>query len=331
VLVHDANPGENFGLNRGMDDVLPPAEDADVPAFCQALGLPGLADIHTHFLPPRMLRRVWQYFDAAGPLVGVSWPIRYKWSDEERVAHLRSMGVRMFSALAYAHRPDMAADLNAWTLAFGQATPGCLPSATFYPEPGVAQYVGQALDAGARIFKIHLQVGGFPADDPRLEPVWGLLAEAGVPVVVHAGHAPVGTEHTGPGPFGSLLARHRRLPAIIAHMGAPDYEAFLRLAADYERVALDTTMIFTEFFDKLAPFPATARPLARDLGLAGKILLGSDFPNIPYPYARQIAGLERLGLGDAWLRAVCWENPVAMFGSPPEQGQPESEQAAGPG
>ena len=50
--------------------------------------MPGLADVHTHFLPPRMLRRVWEYFDAAGPLVGVRWPIRYKWSDEERVAHL---------------------------------------------------------------------------------------------------------------------------------------------------------------------------------------------------------------------------------------------------
>ena len=144
--------------------------------------------------------------------------------------------------------------------------------------------------------------------------VWGLLAEAGVPVVVHAGHAPVGTEHTGPGPFGSLLARYPALTAIVAHMGAPDYDAFLRLAADHERVALDTTMIFTDFFDKLAPFPAAALPLVRELGLAGKILLGSDFPNIPYPYARQIGGLARLGLGEAWLRAVCWENPVALFG-----------------
>jgi uncharacterized protein len=299
-----------------MDELLPPQEDMDVPAFCQALGVPGLADIHTHFLPPRMLRRVWEYFDQAGPLVGVSWPIRYKWSDEERVAHLRSMGVRMFSALAYAHRPDMAADLNTWTLAFAQANPGCLPSATFYPEPGVERYVGQALDAGARIFKVHLQVGGFAPDHPLLDPVWGLLAEARVPVVLHAGHAPVGTEHTGPGPFGSLLARYPALTAIVAHMGAPDYEAFLRLAADHEQVALDTTMIFTDFFDKLAPFPAAALPLARELGLAGKILLGSDFPNIPYPYARQIGGLTRLGLGDAWLRAVCWENPVALFGSP---------------
>ena len=142
-------------MNRGMDHVPPPEEDADVPGFCRALGVPGLADIHVHFLPPGLLRRVWQYFDEAGPLVGVSWPIRYKWSDEERVAHLRSMGVRMFSALA------------------------------------------------------------------------------------------------------------------------------------------------------------------RELGMAGKILLGSDFPNIPYPYARQLAGLARLGLGDDWVRRVCWDNPVRMFGPPP--------------
>ncbi len=241
------------------------------------------------------------------------------------------MGVRMFSALAYAHKPDMAADLNTWTLAFARDTPECLPSATFYPEPGVEQYVRQALDAGARIFKIHLQVGGFPPDDPQLEPVWDLLEQARTPVVVHAGHAPVGTAHTGPGPFGSVLARHRGLTAIIAHMGAPDYEAFLRLAADYERVALDTTMVFTEFWDAMVPFPAAALPLVRELGLAGKIVLGSDFPNIPYPYARQIAGLARLGCGDDWLRAVCWENPVAMFGRPENSGQADNSGRADPG
>jgi predicted TIM-barrel fold metal-dependent hydrolase len=181
----------------------------------------------------------------------------------------------------------------------------------------VAGYVRRALADGARIFKVHLQVGGFPPGHPLLEPVWGLLAEAGVPVVVHAGHAPAGTEHTGPGPFGSVLARHPRLAAIIAHMGAPDYEAFADLAERYDRVALDTTMVFTDFFARLAPFPAAALPRARELGLAGKILLGSDFPNIPYPYARQLAGLAGLGLGEDWLRAVCWGNPVALFGDPP--------------
>ena len=38
--------------------VRPPGHDADVPAFCRALGVPGPADVHVHFLPPRLLRRV---------------------------------------------------------------------------------------------------------------------------------------------------------------------------------------------------------------------------------------------------------------------------------
>ena len=150
-----------------------------------------------------------------------------------------------------------------------------------------------------------------------------------MPVVVHAGHAPVGTEHTGPGPFGSLLARHPGLTAVVAHMGAPDYQAFLQLAADHERVALDTTMIFTDFFDKMAPFPAAALPLARELGLAGKILLGSDSPNIPYPYARQIAGLARLGLGDAWL-APCAGRTRWPYSGPPSAGRSDHAQAERP-
>jgi hypothetical protein len=75
-----------------------------------------------------------------------------------------------------------------------------------------------------------------------------------------------------------------------------------------------------QYFDKLAPFPAEALPLARELGMAGKILLGSDFPNLPYPYARQLAGLARLDLGEDWLRAVCWDNPVATFGLPESVG-----------
>jgi uncharacterized protein len=283
-------------------------EDVDVPAFCDALGIPGLADAHVHFLPPRLLRRIWAYFDAGGPLLGRDgpWPIHYRLPDDaDRVARLRALRVTYFTALAYAHRPDMAADLNAWTLAFAARTPGCIPSATFYPEPDVTSYVTEALEHGARVFKVHLQVGAFSPADPLLDPVWGLLTDAGTPVVMHAGHAPAATEYTGAGPVIDLLKRHPDLPLVVAHMGAPDYQEFLRLAAAYERVALDTTMVFTDSF---APFPDDALPLLKELGEAGKILLGSDFPNIPYPYARQIAGLAGLGLGDPWLRAVCWNN-----------------------
>jgi predicted TIM-barrel fold metal-dependent hydrolase len=288
--------------------------DDDVPTFWRRLGLPGLADVHTHFLPDRMQRRVWAHFDQAGPLIGRPWPIRYQGPAQERVEQLHGFGIRMFSALAYAHRPDMAADLNDWTLGFAAETPGCLPSATFFPEPGNVAYVRDALDRGARIFKVHLQVGGFDPRTEELDGVWGLLAEAGTPVIVHAGSGPVANGFTGPGPIGNVVARHPRLAMITAHLGAPEYEGFLELAERYERVALDTTMALTDFFEEMAPFPPALRGRLRNLGLRGKVLLGSDFPNIPYPYAHQLESLARADLGDDWLRAVCWHNAASLFG-----------------
>jgi hypothetical protein len=292
----------------------PTAADARVPDFWRALGVPGLHDVHVHFLPPRMLRRVWAYFDGAGPLIGTTWPIVYRWTDEERVAHLAAMGVRAYSALAYAHRPGMARDLNQWTLDFASAHPACVPSATFYPEPGVLSYVDDALGRGARIFKLHLQVGGFDPGEELLAPVWGRLAEAGLPIVVHAGSGPVAAGYTGAGPIGAVLARHPTLRLVIAHLGAPEYADFLALAERYPNTALDTTMAFTRFFEAFGPFPRALLPRLRDLGLAGKVALGSDFPNLPYPYADQLDVLAALDLGDDWLRAVCWTNGAALLG-----------------
>jgi predicted TIM-barrel fold metal-dependent hydrolase len=134
-------------------------------------------------------------------------------------------------------------------------------------------------------------------------------------VVLHAGSGPVPTAYTGPGPVAELLRRHPRLALVIAHLGAPEYAEFLALAERHERVRLDTTMAFTDFFSALGgEFPADLLPRLADL--QGKVLLGSDFPNIPYPYLHQLEALERLGLGDEWLRAVCWDNAAALLGVP---------------
>lgn len=286
--------------------------DGEVPGFWRSLGLPGLFDVHVHFMPDRMQRKVWAHFDEAGPLIGTEWPIHYRLPERERIEVLRGLGLRAFSSLVYAHRPAMAEDLNEWAREFAARVPECLPSATFFPEPGVGDYVRKALDGGVRVFKAHLQVGGFDPREPVLDEVWGLLAEAAVPVIVHAGSAPVGNGFTGPGPFGEVMARHPRLPAIIAHLGAPEFDGFFALADAYESLRLDTTMAFTEFFRQ--PFPDALLPRLRDLGLAGRVLLGSDFPSIPYPYAEQLDALARLDLGDDWLRAVCWRNGAELFG-----------------
>jgi predicted TIM-barrel fold metal-dependent hydrolase len=280
------------------------------------LGLPGLIDIHTHFLPPQVTAKVRAQFDSAGPLIGRPWPLHYRDVDDVLVETLRSFGVRRFTALSYAHKPDMAEWLNTWAAGFAARVPEALVCGTFFPEESAAAYVEARLGS-VDLFKIHVQVGNFSPLDPLLDEPWGLIAEAGTPVVLHAGSGPVPAAYTGPGPVAQLLGRHPRLRLVIAHMGAPEYREFLELAETHERVHLDTTMAFTDFFSEMGGvFPADLMSRLRELGLGGKVLLGSDFPNIPYAYRHQLEALTRLDLGDDWLRAVCHDNAAAVLGAP---------------
>ncbi|MEU4267757.1 amidohydrolase family protein [Streptomyces sp. NPDC026092] len=273
--------------------------------------MPGFVDVHTHFMPQNVLDKVWAYFDAVGPLTGVEWPITYREEEERRVALLREFGVLAFTSMLYPHKAGMAEWLNSWAADFAARTPDCLHTATLYAEPGATAYVERALDSGALVFKVHLQVGGFDPNEASLDSSWGALADARVPVVVHCGSGPVPGKFTGPGPMGQLLARHPRLRVIVAHMGMPEYADFLDLAERYDGVHLDTTMAFTDFSERLAPFPVAELPRLREL--RDRILLGTDFPNIPYPYVHQLHALERLGLGDDWLRSVLYGNGAALL------------------
>jgi predicted TIM-barrel fold metal-dependent hydrolase len=287
-------------------------KDADVPGVWQSLGLPGILDTHVHFMPDRVMTKVWAYFDSAGPLTGQPWPIVYRWPEQQRLEHLRAMGVRAFPSLVYPHKAGMAEGLNDWARDFAAAHADVVATGTFFPEPGAVGYVERALREGARMFKAHVQVGGYDPRDPLLDAVWGALSDAAVPVVVHAGGGPAPGAFTGPGPFGEVLVRHPRLTAVIAHLGMPEYDDFLGFSERYDNVHVDTTMCFTDSFGSGAEVGRLLAPRLAALG--DKVLFGADFPNIPHPYAHQVEVLLRLGLGDDWMRAVLWHNGARLLG-----------------
>lgn len=295
-----------------------PLTDTEIPHYLERLGLPGLADIHVHFLPQNMLDKVWQYFDRAEETYGWPWPIAYRVSEEERLRLARSFGLAAIPALSYPHKPGMARWLNDWSADLARRVPDVIHCATMYPEPDAGQYVAGALAAGARLFKVHLQVGKFGPDDLMLEPAWAALEEAGVPVVIHAGSKPLPGTFTGPERVARLLDSHPQLALVIAHLGMPEYWEFADLAERFPRVHLDTTMVATDFTERFAPLPDGFPARLAELG--DRVVLGSDFPNIPYAYAHQLDALARLDLGDDWMRKVLWENGARLLGL----GRPES-------
>ena len=93
-------------------------------------------------------------------------------------------------------------------------------------------------------------------------------------------------------------------------MGMPEYQEFLDLAERYDQVRLDTTMTFTDFAEELEPFPRQALPRLADLG--DRILLGSDFPNIPYRYLHGLLGTLSLLAAWSWTRLTQGPDPAAQ-------------------
>jgi hypothetical protein len=159
---------------------------------------------------------------------------------------------------------------------------------------------------------VHIQVGDFDPCDRLLDEVWGMLQDAAIPVLIHCGSGPLAGEFTGPAPIATLLERFPRLCLIIAHIGMPEYSEFFDLAQAYPSIHLDTTMVFTDYFESDRPFPTAERDRLRCCG--NRILFGSDFPNIPYPYGHALFALARLDLDDTWLQHVCYRNAACLFG-----------------
>lgn len=294
-----------------------PGSDDEVAEWVRGIGLPGIVDLHVHFLPESVLRKVWSYFDDAERNYGMAWPVHYRLPEADRLAVLRKLGVRMFAPLVYPHKPGMAAWLTSWVTEFAAQVPEAVPTATVYPEPTVVEYLEAALWAGARCVKAHVQVGGYDPNDPLLDPAWGMLADARVPVVIHCGHGPRRGEHTGIEVFARVLDRHPRLVTVLAHAGMPQFDEALDLVRRYTDVYLDTTMVGVPFTERFSPVPADWTAKLADVG--DRIVLGTDFPNIPYEYAAQLRAVagwaaedDRLGL--PFLRRVLHDTPARLLG-----------------
>lgn len=292
-----------------------PATDDDVRPFLDAIGCPGIVDVHVHAMPDRLQQAVWRYFDA---LDDPPWPITYREDLDTRLRHLQEMGVVAHSALAYAHKPGMLGWLNGFTLDLADEYDQVLPTFTVYPEDGVTDVVAEALSRGGRVVKVHNQLSGFTLDDARLDEAWRLCAEEEVLIVAHTSRVygvDGGASTSGPAQIRHVRARHPDLRLCIAHLGLPDPDGGHWAAIDeLDAVWTDTSGVLTHPPTPVAPGGVVDPDAVRDR-LGAHVLFGSDYPSIPHSYADGVRGLHHLGLDPAGLRAVLHDRAAALLQS----------------
>lgn len=287
---------------------LGPALD-DQAGLAVPAGLPPVLDAHVHLFPAPLFDAIWRWFDRHG------WPIRYKLYSEEVIAFLRARGVTRLVALHYAHKPGIARAMNVAMAELARAHPEIVATATVMPgEPEAPAILAEGFALGLTGVKLHCHVQALAADADAMHALYEVAERHGQPVVVHAGREPKSAAYPVD-PYAicsadrieGVLSAHPGLQLCVPHLGADEFDAYEKLLLRYDNLWLDTTMALADYFP--------ARPPERLLrARPERLLYGSDFPNLPYAWDRELKKLEGYGFRDDALAALLAGNAERLFG-----------------
>ena len=241
-----------------------------------------MIDAHVHLFPPRTFRALWRWFEAH------AWPVRYQLQAPEVLEFLLARGVERVVGLCYGHLPGMSSDLNRALADMARAEPALIPLGTVLPgEPDALRVVREALGPlGLRGLKLHAHVQG---------------------VAPHcAGYRCDPDVLCGPARVAAALERHPELRFVVPHLGADDYAGFEALLDRFEHLYLDTTMAIAGYLEPGPDLEVLARRSER-------LLYGTDFPNLPYAWDRELKVLAAAPLSERARAAILADNAQRLF------------------
>ena len=278
-----------------------------------------IVDAHVHLHPDRLAEAIRRWFDTH------AWAIQYRSGVDDLVGILRRSAVDRMVALPYVHKPGLARALNDFTREVARRHPEVLPCCTVFPgEEGEDEILDAALGGPFRGVKIHSHVMKIAPDDRRLDAVWRASARYRKPVVIHCGPEPAlqgyGVDPravSGADRLRRALDRHPDAVVIVPHLGFDHTAQFEEMLAGYPNLYLDTTMVIGGYFERQPDVEILRRHPDR-------ILFGTDFPNIPYPWDRELRALRAMSLPRQDEEKILSGNALRLFGgadAPPHAGQ----------
>ena len=195
-------------------------------------------------------------------------------------------------ALQYAHKPGMSRTMNRWMADVVAEHSQVTGLATALPgEPAAEGILNAAFDAGLEGVKVHCHVQAVPPDSDAMTPIYDACVARDKPLVMHAGREPASSAYPihphkicSADRVEAVLKGWPDLRLCIPHLGADELDAYLDLLERYDNLWLDTTMVVADYFPLDDPHRLVrARP--------ERIMYGTDFPNIPYAWDREVLRL----------------------------------------
>jgi uncharacterized protein len=286
---------------------LPSIEDEEGEKIPE--GLPAVVDAHVHVFPGNVFSAIRAWFDEN------AWPIRYRLTSSQVLEHLLHRGVSHVIALQYAHKPGISRMLNQYMIKKCREFPGHVTglAAVFPGETHAQEILKEAFDGGLKGVKLHAHVQCFDMNAEHLDVIYDVCQSEQKPMVMHVGREPKSKAyHCDPYQICSaeklerVLQNYPRLRICVPHLGFDEISAYRNLIEKYGNLWLDTTMILAQYF-----------PLEDPIRLDGfridRIMYGSDFPNIPYSWDRELRWLKASGLRWESLEWILKKSADAFF------------------
>lgn len=272
-------------------------------------GLPTVVDAHVHIFPNNIFSAIWSWFDEN------AWPIRYRLATSSVFDHLLSRGVSHIIALQYAHKPGISRMLNQYMAKKCREFPNKVTgmAAIFPGEKDVEQILREAFDNGLQGVKLHAHVQCFDMNAEEMDLIYDRCESEQKPIVMHVGREPKSAAyHCDPYQICSakklerVLRNFPKLRICVPHLGFDEISDYRTLIEKYDTLYLDTTMVLGDYF----PLKET---IELDRFRVDRIMYGSDFPNIPYNWDRELKCLKASNLSRENMEWILNKSATGCF------------------
>ena len=186
--------------------------------------------------------------------------------------------------------------------------------ATVFPgEENAENILQEAFDSGLRCLKLHAHVQCFDMNSKHMYRLYECCRINKKPIVMHIGREPKSTayrcdpyELCSAEKLEILLKDFPDLKICVPHLGFDETAAYRKMVEKYDNLWLDSTMVITDYFQLEEKI---------DLGRyrSDRIMYGSDFPNIPYAWDRELKVLKVRDISRDTLEKISGKNAVDFF------------------
>ena len=104
----------------------------------------------------------------------------------------------------------------------------------------------------------------------------------------------------------AVIRAYPGLRVCVPHLGADEFDSYCRLLERYDNLWLDTTMTLADYL------PMDYFPELMDMRV-DRIIFGTDFPNLPYAWDREIRRLIELKLPESALERILGKNAMEFY------------------